>query len=459
MNIDFSKPAGAFRRIHGVNSGPVCLNGAIDLSEAHRRAGFPTVRVHDTAYYFANACDIPCVFPLFHLDAGDPRNYRFARTDAYLKSIIDCGSRIVYQLGLSYQCNPAYRFDIEPPADYDKWADIVIGLIRHCNDGWADGFRHGIEYWEIWNEPENGGEASWNAPFAEYVRFYIQVAKRIKNACPGVKLGGPALCGYIVYNQDLVHTFLKAVQAAGAPLDFFSWHAYPERPGQMAATARVVRNLLDQYGFQKAESHLNEWNLAPYRGEWRLYLKGGPAHEAEYIARKKGPECAAMAASGLIALQDVPIDMTNFYEAANGIFGLFELSGVPGKPYYAFVAFRDLLDLTPERVHVEGSDPDNGLALLAGRAVDGETLQILASNFQAPRADFSIALQGLPQGATWRVSHRRLDAHANLECLVDYAVAPSKGPLLLKAPPRSVHLLSLRRERPTPAGRPTMRPA
>ena len=24
----------------------------------------------------------------------------------------------------------------------------------HHNEGWADGFNYGIEYWEIWNEPD-----------------------------------------------------------------------------------------------------------------------------------------------------------------------------------------------------------------------------------------------------------------------------------------------------------------
>ncbi|MDD5707307.1 MAG: hypothetical protein PHR35_15395 [Kiritimatiellae bacterium] len=443
MCIDFSSHS-EYRRIHGVNMGPLCLNGIVDLSEYHRRAAFPTVRLHDCTFYYADAVDVPCIFPLFHLSLDDPRNYRFARTDAYLKSIVDCGARIVYRLGIAIQCHPVYRFDTDPPADYDRWADICIRIIRHYNEGWANGFRYGIRYWEIWNEPEIG-PGMWNASYDEYFRFYIRVAKRIKVACPDIMIGGPAFNGSFLTNWDKMHAFLPAIRKEGAPLDFCSWHAYPERPGQLPVAAANVRRLLDEYGYERTESHLNEWNLAPYRGLWSRELALSHPHTTEYVARKKGVEGGAMAAACLIALQDAPVDMANFYDAANGPWGMFDQSGLPAKPYYAFLAFREMLERTPCRCRVEGSDPDEGLALLAGRSADGATLQIMACNFQSPQMTYAVECLGLPEGTSYRVSHRRMDVHTNLDYVGESSFTAGSESLRLAAPPHSVHLLTLRR--------------
>jgi hypothetical protein len=54
-----------------------------------------------------------------------------------------------------------------PPADFDKWAEICCRIIAHYNEGWGDGFRHGIEYWEIWNEAD-GGALMWAGTWDDY---------------------------------------------------------------------------------------------------------------------------------------------------------------------------------------------------------------------------------------------------------------------------------------------------
>ena len=57
---------------------------------------------------------------------------------------------------------------MHPPADAAKWAAICVGIIRHYNEGWANGFHHGIRYWEIWNEPENR-PAMWTGTDEDYL--------------------------------------------------------------------------------------------------------------------------------------------------------------------------------------------------------------------------------------------------------------------------------------------------
>jgi len=62
-------------------------------------AGFPGVRLHDCNWPHPDVVDLPAIFPLFHLDPDDPENYQFAKTDAYIKPIIENGATILYRMG------------------------------------------------------------------------------------------------------------------------------------------------------------------------------------------------------------------------------------------------------------------------------------------------------------------------------------------------------------------------
>ncbi len=62
--------------------------------------------------------------------------------------------------------------------------------------------------------------------------------------------------------------------------------------------------------------------------------------------------------------------------------GLFDLQGQYFTTAYAFKAMGKMLD-TPQRVLVEGADTF-GLAIFAGRSADGNTVQILISNYAVP---------------------------------------------------------------------------
>lgn len=402
IKVNFGQNAGAIKAIHGVNMGPWCLDGGFDMSEFFSEIKFPTVRLHDCPYYFREVVDIPCIFPLFHLDAADPKNYKFARTDAYIQSILDCGSDIVYRLGVSIESLKGFNWDTNPPADYEKWANICVNIIRHYNEGWADGFEHNIQYWEIWNEPDNG-PGMWNGTFEEFVEFYVTVTRIIREKCPNVKIGGPAFNGGMQgvavneYMQSKVNMFLQRVKETDSPLDFFSWHSYPDKPSHLTEPAIKVREILDDNGFTETESHLNEWNLAPFMNTWGIQNRD-PHMRKIYDGRIKGMENASLIAASLIAFQDVPIDMTNFYDASNGMYGMFYHYGWPAKPFFAFKAFNKLLCDAPNKVEVIGSEPEDGLAVLAGKSVDDSKRMILMTNFHKPQGLWKLSLSGLADG-------------------------------------------------------------
>ena len=76
IQVNFENNTGVIKGIHGVNMGPWTFDGAYDTSEFFSDIKFPTVRLHDCPYYFSGVVDVPCIFPLFHLDVDDPKKIR-----------------------------------------------------------------------------------------------------------------------------------------------------------------------------------------------------------------------------------------------------------------------------------------------------------------------------------------------------------------------------------------------
>ena len=161
VSVDFSKSCGEVKPLHGVNCSPVrheTVDKVYNQSQTElAEAGIPYCRLHDVAgrYGLHHYVDIPNVFPNFDADENDPKNYDFAFTDAYLKTMVKVGVKPYYRLGATIEGTCEVKpYNIIPPKDPAKWARICEHVIAHYNEGWADGFRWNIEYWEIWNEPE-----------------------------------------------------------------------------------------------------------------------------------------------------------------------------------------------------------------------------------------------------------------------------------------------------------------
>ena len=393
--VDFGTTAGPVRAFHGVNLGPLSYMGTYDASVYFKEIGFPLVRLHDCPYFYRRSVvDIPLIFPLEHLDADDPANYCFAVTDGYIQSIVDCDCPIIYRLGASIEGREGYRYFSDPPKDVEKWITVASNIIRHYNEGWGNGFHHGIRYWEIWNEPDNG-PSQWNGSFEDFTAFYIRVSKALKEQFPKLMIGGPALNGGMLSDAPAkLDAFLPFVADAGAPLDFLSWHVYPRKPSELVNACNDVRTSLDTYGFTKTESHLNEWNIGPVDNDWGLNGRDIYRRRANF-AEMRSCLNSALVAACFTALQDSPVDMTNFYHASNVTRGMFDEFGMPLKVFYAFRAYKRVISTTPNRCAVEGSEPDNGLAVLPGISDDRDTVQLLLTNYVTDHEKWSLQLENL----------------------------------------------------------------
>ena len=356
VRVDLSQTTGPVKPVNGVGQPPL-IGGPKQYRMMHylKEAGIPYSRLLDVGGWLGGGLyvDIPNLFPDFDADENDPASYVFDFTDALLKSLVENHVEPYFRLGVTIENFAGYGYRprrTAPPKDFAKWARICEHVIRHYTEGWADGHKMKITYWEVWNEPENHPDAEknpmWRASFAEYIRFYGVVAPYLKAKFPHLKIGGYGHCGFYAgvgsdnvpaanssprmeYFVTCSHEFLKTVRDNKWPLDFFSFHSYSV-PDEALRQVRFADEHLNQYGFtrDRCERHFNEW--LPYVGQGTL----GSAKQAAGIAAE------------LIELQNGPCDVACIYDARCGVGSyapLFNpLTYKPHKAYYAFRAFKEL---------------------------------------------------------------------------------------------------------------------
>lgn len=360
------EPTGPVKMMNATNN---CSNEGIFTKALE----IPYVRAHDsmTQSYGTKIVDIRSVFPDFSKDAHAPQSYDFKHTDRYLQSIINSGSKVYYRLGQSAESGRNKTGPV-PPEDFNKWAVICEHVVRHYNEGWANGFHMGIEYWEIWNEPNMDSEkygliknprnpSFWAGTDEEYYKLYTVASKHLRKCFPGLKIGGPAFAGS--YDQRWIDGFLTAVKKEKAPLDFFSYHKYATHPGTLITLTREIRAKLDEHGFKGIEMILGEWN---YVADWS-------SDGSEYSSRvRHGIKGAAFTAAVMSSLQNEDVQMLQYYDFKktsiyNGIYDRSSGNPLPG--YYAFLSWAKLRRLGTSLKVETGKLED--IFVTAARAEDG----------------------------------------------------------------------------------------
>ena len=443
LRIDFARTNGTWRALHGINRGPLVAGGMMDVTEAQRALDIPSTRLHDSHWPNSDVVDIHAVFPDFARDPSRAESYDFERTDKYIAAVRKTGAQIVYRLGESIEHDDIKR-RVHPPPDTKKWAQICLGIIRHYNEGWANGARHDIRYWEIWNEPENR-PACWTGTDEQFLSLYATAVREIKAHFPELKVGGPGF-GYTgdvrggnFRAGGLITNFLAFCRRESLPLDFLSWHCYTDNPHELVVRARGIRALLNAHGFTNTESHLNEWNHLP-GNTWTPISKtrGTPESRRRFYSEMAGAPGAAFIIAALIQLHDTPLDAANLFHGETGPFGLFGIHGAPEKNYFAVRAFADFLK-TPRRVHAPGIGM---LTVAAGLNSDGTQAAVLISNLSAPQSPIRIACENLPWRGALHGDVHLIDAANDFGAATDARFAGDAVYFTLRRP--AVALISLR---------------
>ena len=398
ITYDRSERLGKIKAMHGVGQPPIKFLDCTHFKYL-RDAHIPYSRLHDVAGWFGGNMfvDIPNIFRDFNADVENPASYDFAFTDILLAELMKNGCEPYYRLGVTienFHTIKAYR--IFPPADFKKWARICEHIIRHYNEGWANGFYYDIKYWEIWNEPEDSYDPSENAMWKgtpeEFFDLY-RVTSRHLRECFGdkIKIGGYGACenSGIVDEKvsialargrgadlsdldmsrwdirrldfvDFFKRFTKMVADEGLPFDFYSHHSYNTVENTLKIQ-EFAENILDERGLSEVEIHINEWNPCSKREK-----KGSSATSAK---------TAAM----MCAMHATRANIMCYYDSAIGInayAGLFNpLTLEPFCTYYSFKAFGELYNLGTE---IKCTSDNPSVYTLA--ATDGKKNGILISN-------------------------------------------------------------------------------
>lgn len=374
INIDFNNLQGNIKPMHAVNNGPARKSSP--CFEKFKELEIPYSRNHDasltTPYGCQHVVDVHCIFPDFSKDEKDENNYDFTLTDIYTKTILDAGAKVFYRLGSSIE-HWEKKYGTVVPSDFGKWARICEHIIMHYNEGWADGFKFNIEYWEIWNEadldPDDAeNKRTWGGTKKQFFEFYGVVAKYLKNRFPTLKIGGPASCGNLAWAEDFIAQL-------DAPLDFFSYHMYAYEPQFMAEFVTRAKEMLMKYGYKDTETILNEWN---YVRDWN--------DSPEYIQTIHGMKGAAYVAATMCAVQNSGnLDMLMYYDARqatiwNGMFDFY--THKPLKGYYPFKMFSTLYKLG-NQTKCESDDRD----IIATSATDNENCAVMITYYALDKAE------------------------------------------------------------------------
>ena len=340
LTIHFNESAGRIKPMNAVNNGPVYTKNADQNSgnmAAYTEANIPYARTHDAAFFARyggeHTVDITAVFPSFDADPYDPASYDFHYTDEYAETIMMAGTEVFFRLGQKIE-HGTKKYGIWPPKDFMKWAIVCEHLIAHMNEGWADGHHYGIEYWEIWNEPDLYGKC-WMGTPEEFYELYCITAKHLKSRFPHLKIGGPAVTGY---RPDWLRPLFQKIKDENVPFDFYSWHRYAKTPAEVVDVVRKHRALLDEFGFTETESILNEWN----------YVKGWGGNDwIESLETEISLKGAAFIAGTISACQYEPLDLLMYYDARpcamNGLFSIYTYKTLKG--YFPIKTWGEMLKM------------------------------------------------------------------------------------------------------------------
>ncbi len=406
----------------------------------YKEAGIPYCRYHDMGGVRGGEVyvDIPNIFRDFDADETNPENYDFTFTDWLVNRCVENGVEPFYRLGITIENDNFYQnYYNEVPKDKHKWARICEHIIAHYNEGWANGYKYNIEYWEIWNEPEVrgsthrcGDEQMWNGSAEDYFELYSISATYLKERFPNIKVGGYSSIGFyhviqagispsqnVDHAPDKVftyfHDFMKYISARKIPLDFFSWHSYHCNPQGNAKMSVYVKTQLIRYGYPDCENINDEWNPD---------------------TRNRGllVDCSNIA-SNMLAYQKNMLDKAMYYalRLTSGYNGMLHpVTGKPLKAYYAFKAFNAIYRLENELETLSTNED-----IYVGAAEKDGKLCLMISNYLAEDKEIEVEIEGF---SVKEAKINRVDE----ENTYDESVLEASSKLQLKLPAHAVYLLT-----------------
>jgi len=405
FTVNYNSSLGTGKKMTGINTGPETTTGTAEL--CLQSIGNELIRTHDyfgpcdynnyTDFYFAGNFN-------YSFQSHDPSGYNWSSTDLRLSAIENAAMTPFFRLGISF----GNMQPITPmPKDADgvnftKFAGICKRTAMHYNGGWDNGTSYGINYWEVWNEPNHA--MMWTGTPSDYYLMFKQVVDSMNVYDPSLKVGGPAAAKNAFYsggihftiNQDYVSNFMSYCQNNNVPLDFYSYHMYDKKnPCHARILADTLTYYLNQYGFTNTELIVSEGNV----------------DDASYTNSSKG--CSYLA-SELISLVGSRLSKYIIYRGVNLAPLCSDDNGGPVLTLngYAYKFFNEVNDSTPILLISQGNifnsdnilDSLNNVMMLAGKNSANNVVKILVSHHESSNNAINITLNNLPWQASDQIS-------------------------------------------------------
>ena len=440
--VDFSRSCGPVKPMHATNNGPVYKFAADQrITNVHhfKAAGIPYARNHDASFcstYGGEHCvDVNMIFTDWSADPTDPASYDFQLTDEYVRMVEAGGCENYYRLGSKIE-HWSKKYNTLPPTDFHKWAVVCEHIIRHYTEGWGDGMKTKITYWEIWNEPDLDPDDAthkrcWGGTAKQFYELFNVTLKHLKTCFPHLKIGGPAIA--IMRDHQWTRDFFESL--GDVKPDFFSWHVYGATVEKVQQKIALARKMLDEYGLTACESILNEWN----------YVKGWHDDEWYYsLKAEKGLKGSAFIASTMLMSQYEPLDMLMYYDARpGGMNGLFCTDRICEalKGYFPFWMFNHLYQSgTAVEVKRESADVWAAAAKGNGQCV---MLSYFNDDDNAPEKEVKVSFKNVENTNGVRLEYYLLDETHDATLVREEIFTATEFASYIKMPLHSTYLLKV----------------
>ncbi len=340
-----------------------------------------------------------------------------------------------------------------PPKDYDKWYDLIRGLITHLLARYGEAELKSW-YFELWNEPDI---FYWAGTHSEYCKLYDYTEAAIHDACPELRFGGPATCGALsldskgaIFLQDFLAHTKSGINyksgETGTRLDFTSFHtkgggySYTSLPKpektpsvkRLLDQVRICGGIIKEFGYGNLECILSEADPDGWAAGGRFDNPVFDFRNTEYYA--------SYVASAYKNIYDIgnelgmdfrPLAWAFMFEGERCFEGTraFSTQGIDKAMFNVFkmfaklghrrVALESSGDLNPEAYEDfwgEGMGAEvDGWAALTGTKSAQILLYCHEDNWQSD-SNYSINLrcENLPFGGPYKITHYRIDkSHSN----------------------------------------------
>ena len=438
LRFDFSNEIRPIKPMNAVNNGPAGskVRGVKGNFANYEAARIPYARNHDASFFSGyggeHTVDVHRIFKDFDADENDPESYVFGPTDQYVLDTFSAGTKVYYRLGAAIE--HGYKYGTHPPKDYLKWARICEHIIRHYTEGWAQGYKLDIEYWEIWNEPDcrngDGSYPCWQGTFEDFRDFFLVTAKYLKETFPNLKIGGPAMAS--VWSP--VDRLMPVFPDHGVYLDFYSYHWYGNNVKDFIETLQRGREQADKYFGKQAETILNEYN----------YIKGWSGDDWTYSLNSERGLKGASFNAALMAVSQTSglLDMLMYYDARpcgmNGMFHQVDYSCL--KTYYTISSFTHLSDMGTE---VSGESKDGIYSVAAGDGTGNGAMLVTHydDNDATEAKDVKLSFKGF--NGRVKVTYYLLDETHDMELMREEIFTADQFSAYVKLPVFTTYLIKI----------------